>query len=161
MSSTQQQILATSLFSQLPVSSDNTDFVREFEQDSEVTYFIPNHYSTNHLSARVWTAKKHPQNNTCITYDTTKILCDAENVQCLIVGLTDKHRTVWVKCLAQEHTQCPSQRSKLNLLIGSSAHKPLDHHASYGKRFQNDLTCLGWVHTTRRLSQSRPRSPAQ
>ena len=117
MSSTWQQILATSLFSQLPVSSDNTDFVREFEQDSKGSYFIPNRYSTNHVPSRVGTAIKKTTKH--YVQDMIKILCDAENVQCLILGLIGKYCTVRVKCLAQEHTQCPSQRSNPNLLIRS------------------------------------------
>ena len=37
-------------------SSEHTEFVREFEQDSVETYFIANGYSTNHVPTRVQTA---------------------------------------------------------------------------------------------------------
>ena len=41
----------------LKVSSEHTDFVTEFEQDSVGTYFIANDYSTNHVPTRVRNAK--------------------------------------------------------------------------------------------------------
>ena len=60
VSSTQQQILSTSLLHFLrPVSPDHTDFVRKFEPDGywKGTYFKPNLKSTNHVPTRLWTAK--------------------------------------------------------------------------------------------------------
>lgn len=37
----------------LPASSEDTDFVREYEQDRVETYFIATGYSTNHVPTRV------------------------------------------------------------------------------------------------------------
>ena len=44
-------IKSTSSYFLLPVSSEHTDFVREFEQDSVGTYFIANGYSTVQITS--------------------------------------------------------------------------------------------------------------
>jgi len=67
--------------------SQRTDFVREFEQDSVGTYYIANGNSTYHVpETRVQTAKTPTEHD---LQDMIKILCNVQNVQCLISGLTD------------------------------------------------------------------------